>query len=311
MTTDIRGVSTRSFFSRSTQSLGALRSEADRLQTQISTGQRLIRSSDDPVAASQLRTMARAAALTVSDKTNANRADSDLTLADKALTAMTDLVTRAQELASQAANGVLNTEQRAMIGKEMAELHKSLVGVANSRDSGGRSLFGGDSAGDAYTFDAAGNAIYQGTTAAGEVEIGPGQTVTRSLTGPEFMKSGPAGAQIDLLATVKSLADALQTGSGDPATAARAALDPLQQGLQGLTTAQTVVGARLSWIELVDDRRETLGELRAEEQAAIGGTDIAETVARLQETMLVLEASQAGFARLSRLSRLSLIDMLG
>lgn len=308
MTTDIRGVSTRSFFSRSTQSLGALRSEADRLQTQISTGQRLIRSSDDPVAASQLRTMARAAALTVSDKTNANRADSDLTLADKALTAMTDLVTRAQELASQAANGVLNTEQRAMIGKEMAELHKSLVGVANSRDSGGRSLFGGDSAGDAYTFDAAGNAIYQGTTAAGEVEIGPGQTVTRSLTGPEFMKSGPAGAQIDLLATVKSLADALQTGSGDPATAARAALDPLQQGLQGLTTAQTVVGARLSWIELVDDRRETLGELRAEEQAAIGGTDIAETVARLQETMLVLEASQAGFARLSRLS---LIDMLG
>lgn len=308
MTTDIRGVSTRSFFSRSTQSLGALRSEADRLQTQISTGQRLIRSSDDPVAASQLRTMARAAALTVSDKTNANRADSDLTLADKALTAMTDLVTRAQELASQAANGVLNTEQRAMIGKEMAELHKSLVGVANSRDSGGRSLFGGDSAGDAYVFDAASNAIYQGTTAAGEVEIGPGQTVTRSLTGPEFMKSGPAGAQIDLLATVKSLADALQTGSGDPATAARAALDPLQQGLQGLTTAQTVVGARLSWIELVDDRRETLGELRAEEQAAIGGTDIAETVARLQETMLVLEASQAGFARLSRLS---LIDMLG
>jgi flagellar hook-associated protein 3 FlgL len=42
--------------------------------------------------------------------------------------------------------------------------------------------------------------------------------------------------------------------------------------------------------------------MRAAEQADLGGTDIAETVARLQQAMLVLEASQASFARLAGLS---------
>ena len=73
------------------------------------------------------------------------------------------------------------------------------------------------------------------------------------------------------------------------------------------TTGQTLVGARLAWVDLTTTRRENLGELRASEQSDIGGTDIADTVARMQQVMLVLEASQAGFAKLSSLS---LFDML-
>ena len=41
---------------------------------------------------------------------------------------------------------------------------------------------------------------------------------------------------------------------------------------------------------------------RATEQSNIGGTDIAETIARLQELSLVLEASQASFAKLAQLT---------
>lgn len=46
------------------------------------------------------------------------------------------------------------------------------------------------------------------------------------------------------------------------------------------------------WIDLNTERRTQMTELRSEEQAGLGGTDLAEAVSRLQQTMTVLEASQ-------------------
>lgn len=307
MTTDIRGLSTRGFFVRANRSMGDLRAQADRLQTQVSTGERLSRSSDDPVAAAQLRRLQRAAALSEVDKANADLAAADLNLADDALTGMTDIVLRAKDLATQAGNDALNNDQRISIGRELAGLYRSLVGLANSRDSSGNALFGGTVAGDAYSFDGAGNAVYQGAGTPDAIAIGAGQTVTRSITGPEIMQSGPAAAPIDLLDTLKGLADTLQAGGIGGAAAARAALSPLDSGIQGITTAQTVIGSRLAFVDLTTERRETQDELRTEQQTRIGGTDLSETVVRLQETMTVLEASQASFARLSKLSLMDLL----
>jgi len=300
MSTEIRGISTSAFYDRSNLSIGSLRSRAEAMQEQISKGERLTRSSDDPVAASRLRTLSRADTLSAIDTTNANRAASDLGLADDALGSIANYIGRAKELATQAATGTLNNAQRAGIGQELEQIFGDLLGLANSRDSAGHALFGGDASVQAYTLDAAGNAVYIGNGNAGELSLGEGQSITRSLTGPEFLGFTVNGNPTDLLATIKSLADGLQTGSA--ASAARAALDPLEAGLQSVTTAQTIVGSRLAWIDLTTERRENLGEMRAGEQTEIGATDLAETVARLQETMTVLEASQASFARLAQLS---------
>ena len=68
-----------------------------------------------------------------------------------------------------------------------------------------------------------------------------------------------------------------------------------------------MIGSRLAWLDLTAERRIDLGELRASEEFDIGATDIASTVAGLQQMMVVLEASQASFARLSSLSLFELI----
>lgn len=304
MTSEIRSTSTRAFFERATHSMGSLRGQAEKLQTQISTGGRLSKSSDDPLAAAQLRSLARKQSLSSVDKTSTDRADADLQLADGALGAMASLVTRAQELTVQAGSAALGNDQRISIGKELAGLRESLLALANSRDSAGNALFGGGTADAAYTLDASGNAVYQGAATSDQLDLGGGQTVTRGLTGPEFLTSGPGGAPVDLLAAMKGLSEALQVPTGDTAAAARAGLAQLETGLQAITTAQTVIGARMTFVDMATDRREALGELRTVEESTLGSTDIAATVARLQETMLVLEASQASFARLSGLSLL-------
>ncbi len=303
----IISTSTSAFFDRSTQDITALRARAEAVQMQLSRGQRLTQSSDDPVAASRLRTLNRADSLNGIDMANAGRARSDLTLTDSALSDFASYITRARELAVQAANGTLTPEQRAGIGVEMAQLHGNLVALANARDSAGHSLFGGESSGQAYTLDAAGNAAYVGTASAGELPLGEGQSVSRGLTGPDFLSINAGGGSTDLMAVIKSLGAALQGGVADPAGAARDALASLNTGLDNVTTAQTVVGSRLAWIDLTTERATNLGELRSNEQDQIGSTDMTASIAQLQQTMLVLEASQSSFAKLASLS---LFDML-
>ncbi|MGE8135543.1 flagellar biosynthesis protein FlgL [Novosphingobium subterraneum] len=303
----IFGTSTAAFFERSLMDLTALRKQAEDTQAEMSTGQRLQRSSDDPVAASRLRQLARAGVFDDIDTAATNRATTDLTLTDTALSQFASIVTRLQELTTQAANSTVNDSQRAGIGEEIAQLRGSLVALANSRDGNGNALFGGESAADAYTLDASGNATYAGTSAAGTISIGGGQSVARGVTGPEFLQFQSGGGTVDLLAMTKALADDLKSGAGGVATA-NAALTALGDGLNAITTAQTVVGSRLNWIDLNTERRTTLSEMRTTEQTEVGGADLTESIARLQNTMLVLQASQASFAKLANLSLFSVLN---
>lgn len=304
----IVSTSTSAFFERATQGIGALRKRAEELQDQLGKGERLTRSSDDPVAASRLRVLARADSLSQIDQTNANRATSDLTLADSAMSSLTNYIARVKEIALTAANGTLSPAQRSSLSTELTQIHGNILAVANSRDSGGHALFGGEASGEAYALDGSGNAVYVGTASSGDLPIADGQTVSRGVTGPEFLNFTVGGTPTDLMAVVKGLADALQGGSADPQADARNSLTALDTGLETVTTAQTLVGARLSWIDLTAERRTELGELRAGEQETIGSPDIGATIAEMQQVMLVLDASQASF---SKLANLSLFNRLG
>ena len=296
-------VSTSAFYDRSGLDLSSLRIRAEALQTSLSTGQRLTKASDDPVGAAQLRSLQRADQFSAIDQTTAARATTDLTLTDSALSNFSAYVIRAQELATQAANGTMTAAQRSGIATELEQMSDELVRLANSRDSTGHALFGGQTAGNAYSLTAGGALQYDGSATATELPLGDGQTVTKGLTGPEFLNFSGT----NLYAVVKGLADALNGAAADPAQAARDALGLLDTGLESITTAQTVVGARLNWIDLVGERRLQLGELRANEEAEVGGAELASTITQLQQVMTVLEASQASFAKLASLSLFDLI----
>lgn len=300
-------ISTSAFYERNNATFAELRARAETLQMQISTGQRVSKSSDDPVAAARLRALARADELSAANVANANRANADLQLADSAIQEMIDNLIMAQELATQAANGTLSDSQRATIGEQIANIRGNLIALANTTDSTGHALFGGEGAGVAYTVDGDGNAVYAGTASAGELSLGEGQSVTRGVTGPEFLTFTHGGSTTDLFAVLGTLADALQGGSADPAAAARDALDGMKAGLDKLTTTQTVIGSRMNWVDLNLSRQERLGEMRATEQTTVGEIDAAVAITELQQIMTVLEASQASFARLASLSLFDVI----
>lgn len=294
-------LSTGAFYERATRQIGDLRKQANTLQQQIGSGERMERSSDDPVAASRLRTLARTQRMADVDARNSSAATSDLQLTDSALESVADVVIRVKELATQASSDTLNAAQRASIGKEIEALGGTLLGIANSRNATGHALFGGQTSGNAYSLTG-GTVGYDGTTTLDTIPLGDGQDVQPGLIGPDVFNFTSGTTSTDLFAVIGGLADALQGGAADPAQAARDALTTLDAGLDQVTTSQTVIGARMGWVEMLDDRRTAMSELVADEQTEIGGADIATTMTRLQEMLTVLEASQASFVKLSNLS---------
>ncbi|MDE2405405.1 MAG: flagellar hook-associated protein FlgL [Sphingomonadales bacterium] len=303
-------VSTSGFYDGAIFSMNSLRTQANNLQQQISTGSRLNSSADDPVAAARMRALSRADTLSKIDDANATAAKSDLSLADDTLSNVATIVTRIRELAIQAANGTLTNSDRIGIGAEITGLRQNLVALANTQDSRGQSLFGGNGSGQAYTLDANGNASYAGSNTSESIALGAGLTVTRGITGPEFMNIGSGGGATDLLAVVKTLGDALQGNGGGaaPQAAAQTALGQLDASLTSITTAQTIVGSRLSWIDTTTTIRDQMTQQRTDDESSVGGTDIAEAVSRLQQVSTILQASQASFVKLANLNLFSMLN---
>ncbi|WP_375289073.1 flagellar biosynthesis protein FlgL [Qipengyuania sp.] len=299
-------VSTSAFYERSNLQLSSLRKQTEKLQTQIGTGQRLGTSADDPVAAARLRVLDRRGSLATVDKASADRAQGNLDLADKAIGEMAKLVIRAKELALQAASDTLGDAQRSSLGSELAALRENLLTLANGRDSNNNALFGGLTSGQAYQSTPPG-ATYLGTNVAPTTDLGAGQSVIEGVPGPDLFDFSHKGSPTNLFAVLGNLADALTAGGTGAGAAASDALGAFDTGLDKLTTTQTVVGTRLVWIDTVNDRRLDRSELEANEQSEIGGADLAASISKLQQTMTILEASQASFVKLANLS---LFDLL-
>lgn len=300
--------STAAFYDTAGSGLAHLRRQAERLQEQVATGARLARPSDDPVASARLRTLSRQQAFAAVDREAADRAAARLAATAGSLGEIANTVIRARELALQAANPTASDADRRVIGAEIAALYETTLSLANGTDSTGTALFGGTASAPAYIATPTG-AQYQGTGLSPHIDLGDGQSVRAGVTGPQAFDFDPAaglGAP-DLFAALRLLADGLQAGNAASADVARDSLTTLDHGLSRLTAAQTIAGARHAHVETIADVQASRADARTEEQGRVGGTDLAETIARLQQTMTVLEASQASFVRLSGLS---LFDLL-
>ncbi len=294
--------STLAFYRRSQAQMSSLRGDAESLQGQLASGERLARSSDDPVAASRLRSLRRVEQLGSINADNAARAAQDLQATDGALEGIADSLIRVRELAVYAGSDTLGQSQREAIAIEIEELRLRIFSISNATDSSGNALFGGEGNGAAYTLDASGTIAYAGTASSGTIDLGEGQSVARGLTGPEVLNFTSAGGPTDVFTELAALSVALRGGAADPAAAARDALGTLDDALGTVTRGQTVVGARADWLDIVQNRQVDQSFARSGEIADTGGVEFSSTIAELQQLLTVLEASQASFSRLSNLS---------
>ena len=296
-------ISTAGFYDRAQTMMSRLTAQSDTLFNQISTGKRLIAPSDDSVAYQRLQMLAQATTNGLTDAKNVSLAQSVLAQSDTTLGQISEQLQQASELVVQAGNGTLSSEAKAAIATQLAGILDSIVGLANTVDARGTPLFGGQGDGAAVTRNPDGSLAF----AAGEastIPIGDGQSVQSTTNARAFLRLGNVNESgTDLGATITAVVAALQAGEALPEGAAA--------DLQGISdqviSAQSSVGARGARLELVAAQ---FTEAKVDREATRSGmedVDVTQAITDLQQTMTVLQATQASF---SKLSSLSLFDYL-
>ncbi|MEA1083875.1 MAG: flagellar hook-associated protein 3 [Sphingomonas sp.] len=292
-------ISTSLFYANASSRFSKMNERASELQTQISTGKKIIKPSDDPAAAQQLAEFDRKDADAAVFSTNITLAGSLLDQADGVLTQISTQLTRATELATQAANGTQTDATRKIIATELNSIVGSLVGLANTKNVRGQPLFGSASGGLAVVDNKDGTFTFPPDVQVSEVPIADGQTVQATESAKRIFSL--AGGNDNTLAMLSKLATALNAG-GDVSTTVNSSLDQIGQAVNQVADVSASVGARGARVDLQQQLLVTANTDRSELRGKLEQVDITDAVVQLQQMMTALSASQASFSKLSSLS---------
>ena len=223
-------------------------------QERVSSGLKLKTISDDPVAGAQVMETSSALRGITQFKRNAQSIGSELDAEDTALGSVTDLLTRAKELAISQAGATANATTRTATAAEVKQLIGQAVMVGNTK-VGDAFLFGGANSSNVQPFDVNQTtqpplyvAVPAGQTApvapqgGRRVEVAPGQTVGGAHDGNSaFVTTG-------VLSSLKALYDGLVNNDAPAIQASSTGIDGAIDAVQALVGD---VGARRNQIDAV------------------------------------------------------------
>lgn len=288
--------------------LGEGNARLSKLMTQISSGQRITRPSDDPIASVRLRMIERDEVLLGQYRKNIGTLTTQLERNETHLKGMLDTVMSAHDLLVWALDGANTTGDLNAMSTTLRSLRDNLHAAANAMDSEGNYLFSGtltstapigydptQPAGARYSFD--GNDKRQ------QVAVGNGVTQAGNVS-------------VDSLAEVLNQIDAALAVLEDPAADANdpamravlvAAEGAVTVGMDSLTARMSEMGGARNTIALLDDTHAAMqiGNAAALEQVA--GLDVAEAYDRLTRHTVAIQATYQVYGRIMQLNPFDLL----
>jgi flagellar hook-associated protein 3 FlgL len=268
--------------------LAAARERASAAQRVAATGLRVEKPSDDPTSAGVGRRKQNEVGRIEAMLHTANVGAFALAVVDDTFAHMSDLASRAKELAVQAANDTLSAADRAGIALEIASLRDGMLAAANTRVDG-KYVLGGLRE-DAPPFDAAGN--FTGDRSVREVEVAPGLRVATSVPAGEVL--APAGG-LDVLAALDRLAVAL---SANDLVGIRAGVDEVGTAEEQILSGRAEVGASTQRLEQAQSLATRMRDAADEARANAVEADAFDALSELTRSQSVLEQAVAIAAKL-------------
>lgn len=281
--------------------------EAADWQTQIATGKRLTAPSVDAVAYDRVTLLKRSIANETQYTQNLGVARSVLQQSDGALAGVEAQLQRASELAIRGATTTMSDSNREAIAVELRSILDDIFTTANATDIRGTPLFGGAGSAPAFTRDANGVVSYAGSGEAAPIPISESATVITNDSGARVFGSvQTATGTRDVFAIIGDLANALGPGGPSDPAALRAemerGIDGLKAAIDHVAVSRASVGARGARLELEAERLTQRSIDQDIERSGLEDADATESIAKLQQALLTLQATQASFAKLSQLS---------
>ncbi len=260
-------------------------------QEQVATQKRISQPSHDPVVYGQGLEARSELSRTEQWVRNINFGTQRLELADRTLAQTSSVLARIKELAVAAASDTLDADGRAAYAKEVRELQRHVLQLANSQIDG-QSIFGGTRTDvPAYVLGAGDTVTYQGNTETQSIEVGEGLTAQVLIPGGQVF-SGPTTNVFN------ELRDLLAAMESNNAAGIQAGIGAMDQAVTQITKSQGQVGALVNRLEVTRSWLEQADTLLSKTISENEDADLATAITELRQQEVALEAAQATLTRL-------------
>jgi flagellar hook-associated protein 3 FlgL len=258
-------------YSQVLSNLASITSQHAEASQQASTGIRVGKPSDDPIAAAELARLRASSSQTSAHLSTIDVVRGDAELTEATLSDASDIFVRLKEIALQAANGNLNAEERRTMGVEVSGMKDALLTLGNARGTRGY-LFAGSQV-TTPAFDP--NGVFQGDDVAQVVPIGNSTPTAVSTSGQEaFVVAGGR----DVFADLDSLAAAL---ASNDESAIRGAIDAVDASHAQLVNARARSGLILSKLDASQSVLSSLDTQQQKRAQEAGAADPFESYTRV------------------------------
>ncbi len=307
--------------------LNDISQQLENLRNIAATGKKLNKPSDDPAAIRPVFNTRKQISNVDRNLNTMGQALDTMQATDGYLDSVENVMQRAKEIMTNAVNGSLNTEDRAVLADEVAQLRKQLIDTSNGVVNG-KYLFAGYNV-DTQPFvenplyTAAGYdpnnsdtwpVLYKGDKNATSLEITTGKQIQVNLTGNDLFLGtatwDPANpndvdsGRYDLFAQLTQAEEAIRAND---ATAMQVSLDGLEGAAEQNRRLRSQLGNRASLVQTTIDDQQGVNTDLKQILSRYEDADAIEAFANIsqQET-----AFQAALSVTAKVSSLSILDFI-
>ncbi|MGY5367400.1 flagellar hook-associated protein FlgL [Enterobacter oligotrophicus] len=283
---------------------------------QMSTGKRVNRPSDDPIAASQAVVLSQAQTQNSQYALARTFATQKVSLEEDVLKQVTTAIISAQEKIVNAGNGTMSDDDRASLATNLQGIRDQLMNLANSTDGNGRYIFAGYKT-EAASFDQT-TGDYQGGTTPITQQVDSARSMQISHTGSEVFDSFTSNAkpepdgstpETNLFKILDTAIAALNTpieGDQTKADEFTASMDKANRGLSNslnnVLTVRADLGTKLDELSKLD----SLGDDRAlgqtQQMSNLVDVDWNSVISSYSMQQAALQASYKAFSDMQGMS---------
>ena len=282
-------------------------------QEQLTSGKRVARPSDDPVAAARAeRSLATMTSADAHQRAlEASRTTTQLT--ETALGDAGELIQQARETLMGAGNPSYTDGERSMLVQSLRGLRAQLLSVANRSDGAGSYLFGGQGASSPPFVDAPGGVTYNGS--AGDTLVASSESLSTSIDGGHtWLQAPPAVAgdpPLSLFGAIDLAIQRLSTaGVTDPdvATAVREGIRDVDAFNNHLLAVRARSGEALNRMDSVELRIADNKLAAQTERSTAEDLDMVQAISDFQNRQTGYDAALKAY---SLVQRMSLFNYIG
>lgn len=270
------------------------------VQESASSGKRINRPSNDPIGVMKVIDYNSAISKADQYQRNIDNGMVFLSTTESAISTTQQILVRAKELTISALNDTNGPAERAMMAKEIEQLHLQAIQIANTKISGRYIFAGYNTSAPPYNPDG----TYAGTASPDgyiEVEIDSGSTIAINMPG---YRAFVTSDDIDILGTLDDLKTALE---GNDRDGINNAVDNLENAMDHLSEVRAEIGARINRLETAKEYLSKLKLDLIEYKSEIEDADITDVITQLAMQQNVLEMSRASAARVLQQSILDFL----